>query len=114
MKTLIKILSIALVAIITTGCAVKDTDSLAMKTAKHTANSPFYVVAGVGMAATLALQGTLIGTAKLLGAKSSKEKEAELALEKQEADAATDTTIDTTIDNQEIDTVATINPSEGI
>lgn len=34
------------------GCAVKDKDSLAMKTAKHTVNSPMYLLLGIGLAAT--------------------------------------------------------------
>lgn len=73
-----KTITIALISIfIFSACAVKQDDTLTTKTLKHTANAPVYVIAGVGMAATLALQGTLIGTAKLLGVKSKKEKEAE-------------------------------------
>ncbi|WP_193315811.1 hypothetical protein [Poseidonibacter ostreae] len=44
-----------------------------MKTAKHTENAPLYIIAGVGMATTLAIQGTLIGGAKLLGVKPTSE-----------------------------------------
>ena len=71
--------SISIITIITffSACSVKQDDNLATKTLKHTANAPVYVIAGVGMAATLAVQGALIGTAKVLGVKSKKEKEAE-------------------------------------
>ncbi len=62
--------SISIITAITffSGCAVKQEDSTATKALKHTANAPAYVIAGVGMAATLAVQGTLIGASKLLGA----------------------------------------------
>lgn len=62
--------SISIITAITffSGCAVKQEDSTTTKALKHTANAPVYVIAGVGMAVTLAVQGTLIGTGKLLGA----------------------------------------------
>lgn len=56
------------------GCAVKQEDSTATKALKHTANAPAYVIAGVGIATTLAVQGTLIGAGKLLGAGKKDEK----------------------------------------
>lgn len=67
-------ITLLLVLTLFTACAVKQDDNLATKTLKHTANAPFYVIAGVGMATTLAIQGTIIGTAKLLGVKSKKDK----------------------------------------
>lgn len=62
--------SISIITVITffTGCAVKQEDSTATKALKHTANAPVYIIAGVGMAASLAVQGTLIEAGKLLGA----------------------------------------------
>ena len=54
------------------GCTVKNKDSLLTKTAKYTVNTPVFVIAGAGMAATLLVQGTLIGGAKLLGVKPKK------------------------------------------
>ena len=75
MKTIKKLLIIVLLGAIFNGCAVKNSDSLAVKTAKHTANSPLYVVAGVGMVATLAVQGVLIGGAKLLGVEPTKKND---------------------------------------
>jgi hypothetical protein len=62
--------SISIITAITffSGCAVKQEDSTATKALKHTANAPAYVIVGVGMAATLAVQGTLIGAGKLVGA----------------------------------------------
>lgn len=62
--------SISIITVITffSGCAVKQEDSTATKALKHTANAPAYVIVGVGMAATLAVQGTLIGAGKLVGA----------------------------------------------
>ena len=62
--------SISIITAITffSGCAVKQEDSTATKALKQTANAPAYVIVGVGMAATLAVQGTLIGAGKLLGA----------------------------------------------
>jgi len=67
-------ITLLLVLTLFSACAVKQDDSLTTKTLKHTANAPLYVIAGVGMTATLAVQGTLIGTAKLLGVKSKKDK----------------------------------------
>lgn len=71
MKNLKTIAVFVCIAILTTGCAVKQEDSTPTKVLKHTANTPAYVIAGVGMAATLAVQGTLIGAGKLLGAGKS-------------------------------------------
>lgn len=69
--------TITLLAVLTlfTACAVKQDDNLATKTLKHTANAPFYVIAGVGIATTLAVQGALIGTAKVLGVKPKEKKD---------------------------------------
>ena len=68
--------SISIITAITifSGCAVKQEDSTATKALKHTANTPAYVIVGVGMAATLAVQGTLIGAGKLLGAGKKDQK----------------------------------------
>ncbi len=68
--------SISFITAITffSGCAVKQEDSTATKALKHTANAPAYVIVGVGMAATLAVQGTLIGAGKLLGTGKKDEK----------------------------------------
>ena len=63
-----KSISIIIAITLFSGCAVKKEDSTATKALKHTANAPAYVIVGVGMAATLAVQGTLIGAGKLLGA----------------------------------------------
>jgi hypothetical protein len=73
---LIHIITISIITAITffSGCAVKQEDSTATKALKHTANPPAYVIVGVGMATTLAIQGTLIGAAKLLGAGKKDEK----------------------------------------
>lgn len=67
--------SISIITVITffSGCAVKQEDSTATKALKHTANAPAYVIVGVGMAATLAVQGTLIGAGKLVGAEKKNE-----------------------------------------
>lgn len=69
--------SISIITAITffNGCAVKQEDSTATKALKHTANAPAYVIVGVGMAATLAVQGTLIGAGKILGAGNNKNSE---------------------------------------
>ena len=76
MKKLIKkTVAIICVLVLTTGCAVKQEDSTATKALKHTANAPAYVIVGVGMAATLAVQGTLIGAGKILGAGNNKNSE---------------------------------------
>lgn len=75
MKNLKTIAVFVCIAILTTGCAVKQEDSTPTKVLKHTANTPAYVIAGVGMAATLAVQGTLIGAGKLLGAGNNNQAE---------------------------------------
>lgn len=85
------IITLMVAVALLSGCAVKDTDTTAEKTLKHTANAPFYVIAGVGAAATLAVQGVLIGGAKLAGAKTKKEKEEEAAAEKLKSETADST-----------------------
>lgn len=42
------------------GCSVKETDAPAMKVAKHTANSPMYVLVGTGMLIETALIGAIV------------------------------------------------------
>lgn len=71
--------SISIITAITffSGCAVKQEDSTATKALKHTANAPVYAIAAVGMAAELAVIGTLTGIAKLTGAKTKEEKDLE-------------------------------------
>lgn len=78
MKTLItkiaKITSGALLlATLTSGCAVKNTDNMATKAAKHTVNAPGYVLIGTGyvltQATTLVLAGT-IGSVAYVGRKA--------------------------------------------
>lgn len=74
MKTTIKMLiATLLIAISTTGCAVKKNDHVAMKTIKHTANTPIYavlVVGAIGVKVTeLALVGT-VGAVSYLGTKT--------------------------------------------
>ncbi|MFA9373687.1 MAG: hypothetical protein ACERKK_05955 [Poseidonibacter sp.] len=53
---IVAILAVALLS----GCAVKKTDNLAVKTMKHTVNAPAYV----GAVAVFAVIGTLALTAK--------------------------------------------------
>lgn len=47
------------------GCALKEDDSQAMRVAKHTFNSPFYLIYGTGKLIELSIIGTLAGAAKL-------------------------------------------------
>ena len=60
---LIHLITISIITAITffSGCAVKQEDLTATKALKHTANAPAYVIVGVGMVTTFAIQGTLIG-----------------------------------------------------
>lgn len=74
MKTKNIVIILAMVFLLN-GCAVKNEDSLGVKTAKHVVNSPLYVIMGVGVATTLAIQGTLIGGAKILGVESKEESQ---------------------------------------
>lgn len=86
--------TIALICVITltSGCAVKQDDTTATKVLKHTANAPAYVVAGVGIAATLAVQGALIGTAKILGVDKRKQANQQAAVEDTKSTTDTATT----------------------
>jgi len=100
--------SISIITVITffSGCAVKQEDSTATKALKHTANAPAYVIVGVGMAATLAVQGTLIGAGKLVGAGKKDEnpetkevdaKENEVKKEQETASITSSTTSDASV-----------------
>lgn len=64
MKTISKIITLALVSILTTGCAIKDTDTAAEKGIKHTLNAPGYVVLGVGALGTAAVMLPFIAVGK--------------------------------------------------
>jgi len=64
MKTISKIITLALVSILTTGCAIKNTDSAAEKGIKHTLNAPGYVVLGVGALGTAAVMLPFIAVGK--------------------------------------------------
>ena len=58
------------VSVLLSGCAVKSTDTLGTKTAKHLVNSPLYAVAAVGAVAVgavgVATTGVMYGTSKLV------------------------------------------------
>ena len=64
MKTISKIITLALVSILTTGCAIKDTDTAAERGIKHTLNAPGYVVLGVGAIGTAAVMLPFIAVGK--------------------------------------------------
>lgn len=64
MKTISKIITLALVSILTTGCAIKNTDTAAEKGIKHTLNAPGYVVLGVGALGTAAIMLPFIAVGK--------------------------------------------------
>ena len=102
MKKLIKkTVAITCVLVLTTGCAVKQEDSTATKALKHTANAPAYVIVGVGMAATLAVQGTLIGAGKILGA-GNNDKNSESTESNQESpiqESKTETVVESATSN---------------
>ena len=68
--------SIAILSItaLLTGCSVKNEDSTAEKVAKHTVNSPLYIILGTGMLVETAVRGTLIGGAKAMGAKDKSDE----------------------------------------
>ena len=55
-------------------CSVKNEDSTAEKVAKHTVNSPLYIILGTGMLVETAVRGTLIGGAKAMGAKDKRDE----------------------------------------
>ena len=57
MKTIKLIVLTLMVAVLLQGCTIKNSDSTFKKTLKHTANSPMYVVVGVG---ALAVAATVI------------------------------------------------------
>ena len=59
-----KNISITLLSIaILSGCAVKEKDSTAMKTLKHTVSAPLYLMYGVGAMAEVAMMAPLIAVA---------------------------------------------------
>lgn len=60
-------ITLIVAAVLLNGCAVKQSDSLAVKALKHTVNLPAYG----GAAVELAIQGTLIGVG--YAAKKTKE-----------------------------------------
>ncbi len=64
MKTISKMITLALVSILTTGCAIKNTDTAAEKGIKHTLNAPGYVVLGVGALGTAAIMLPFIAVGK--------------------------------------------------
>lgn len=64
MKTIKKIITLALVSMLTTGCAIKDTDTAAERGIKHTINAPGYVVLGVGALGTAAMMLPFIAVGK--------------------------------------------------
>ena len=68
--------SIAILSItaLLTGCSVKNEDSTAEKVAKHTVNSPLYIILGTGMIVETAVRGTLVGGAKAMGAKDKRDE----------------------------------------
>ena len=68
--------SITILSIIAllTGCSVKNEDSTAEKVAKHTVNSPLYIILGTGMLVETAVRGTLVGGAKAMGAKHKRDE----------------------------------------
>ncbi len=73
-----KSIAILLITALLSGCSVKNEDSTAEKVAKHTVNSPLYIILGTGMLVETAVRGTLVGGAKAMGAKDkSNEKTTE-------------------------------------
>jgi Zn-dependent alcohol dehydrogenase len=69
--------SISIITAITffSGCAVKQEDSTATKALKHTVNAPVYLVLGVGMIGTLAIQGAILAPAAAVNAIKPKSEE---------------------------------------
>lgn len=100
MKNLIKkTVAITCVLVLTTGCAIKQEDSTATKALKHTANAPAYVIVGVGMAATLAVQGTLIGAGKLVGAGKKEDTSTEVTQDSQNQENKNESSIESPTKN---------------
>lgn len=64
MKNLRKIITLVLVAMLTSGCAIKETDTAAERGIKHTINAPGYVVLGVGALGTAAVMLPFIAVGK--------------------------------------------------
>ena len=93
--------SISIITAITffSGCAVKQEDSTATKALKHTANAPAYVIVGVGMAATLAVQGTLIGAGKLVGAGKKEDTSIEVTQDSQNQENKSESSIESPTNN---------------
>ena len=93
--------SISIITAITifSGCAVKQEDSTATKALKHTANAPAYVIVGVGMAATLAVQGTLIGAGKLVGAGKKEDTSTEVTQDSQNQENKNESSIESPTKN---------------
>ncbi len=100
-----KSVSIITIVVLFNACAIKQEDSTSTKVLKHTANVPVYAIIGVGMATTLALQGTIIGTAMLLGVKPQSEKD--LEKKKLEAEEKAKVEIETKTDLLEASTQVT-------
>ncbi len=71
-----KAITILAITALLTACSVKNEDSSAEKVAKHTVNSPLYIILGTGMLVETAVRGTLIGGAKAMGAKDKSEEKA--------------------------------------
>lgn len=66
MKT-IKLITLTIsLALTISGCAVKNTDSDAMKVAKHTANAPMYALVGTGMIIETAMIGAIVAPIALV------------------------------------------------
>ncbi len=100
MKKLIKkTVAITCVLVLATGCAIKQEDSTATKALKHTANAPAYVIVGVGMAATLAVQGTLIGAGKLVGAGKKEDTSTEVTQDSQNQENKNESSIEPPTNN---------------
>ena len=84
MKQLFKnIALVAIIAALSTGCAVKNTDSTADKVLKHTANSPLYFSMAVGIAVvgtTNMVLDAIIPDSVIEDIEEEKRKKAEAAL----------------------------------
>ncbi|QOG13026.1 hypothetical protein [Arcobacter sp. FWKO B] len=97
-KHLSKIAIIVTLGLGLTGCAVKQEDSTATKTMKHTVNSPAYVLVGTGYVATEVLKTAVaVGLSPLL---LLKKKEVEEVEEQENKEAITGNKEATYQDNQ--------------
>lgn len=60
MKKIVKQVAASMIsAVLLSGCAIKQTDSDAMRVTKHVINSPVYVLAGIGFVAQSAMAFTV-------------------------------------------------------